>query len=87
MTTTADNRLKAAADTPRTDPQCLAASFEQPGCAAERFKAKVAELERELAAANEKLATLRNLAKAASSAYAEREDMEALRAELEKDND
>ena len=34
----------------RNDPQCLSASFQQPGCAANRFKAHIAELERTLAA-------------------------------------
>ncbi len=35
-------------DTLRNDPQCLSGSFQKPGCAAERFKAKIAELERAL---------------------------------------
>lgn len=31
-------------------PMCLAGSLEKPGCAAERFKARIAELERALSA-------------------------------------
>ena len=35
-------------DTLRNDPQCLSGSLQKPGCAAERFKAKIVELERAL---------------------------------------
>ena len=35
-------------ETPRPNPQCLAGSFQQPGCAAERFKSELAALRERL---------------------------------------
>lgn len=47
-----------AEPTPRTDPQCMAASFDKPGCASGRLQERITELERELTSALARVAEM-----------------------------